>query len=318
MKQTEELLTRTLIGPADPAPAAVPPARANGAELIARAESAGAARTWPRRRLVLTAAAAVAAVGSGYTLWEVQSRRQPERGEVLTPIAYQFRSDPPPAGPYLRALAARIVDAPYDRQLGRYAHHRIRMWGVAADVGTPGRAVDFPLERESWVAEDGSGVAREHYLPPEFPDEESRRHWQDGTVQTAPPPGTVVLPPNSTVERLPSDRRQLAGRMQIGHGIGVVVKYTGLLFQDYVVPRGTRAAILSILAQQPGLVWRGEVTDRAGRAGVAVSGDHANEQAVLVFDPRTGVLLAQEYIEQASRPRGYTLVLETDRTERPG
>lgn len=315
MKQTEELLTRTLIGPADPVPAAVPPARATAADLIARAESAEAVRAWPRRRLVLAAgAAAVAAVGSAYTLREVRPRRQPEPGEVLTPIAYQFPTNPPPAGPYLLALAARIADAPYDARLGRYAHHRIRMWGIAAGVD----GADFPLERESWVAEDGSGVARERYLPPEFPDEESRRRWRDGTVQTAPPSGTAVLPPGSKVERLPSDRRQLAGRMQIGHGIGVVVKYTGLLFQDYLVPRDTRAAILSILAQQRGLVWRGEVTDRAGRDGVAISGDHANEQAVLVFDPHTGVLLAQEYIEQPGRPRGYTLVLETDRTDHPG
>jgi hypothetical protein len=98
----------------------------------------------------------------------------------------------------------------------------------------------------------------------------------------------------------------------------VVVKYTGLLFQDYLVPRETRAIILQILAETPGLVWRGAVTDRAGRAGVAVSGDQANEQAVLIFDPCSGVLLAQEYIQQARRPRGYTLVLEADRTDHAG
>jgi hypothetical protein len=276
---------------------------------------------------VLTAAAGAVAVASGAT-YLLQSRqddgkqmRQSEPGDVLTPVAYQFSTNPPPAAGQLRNLAARITSAPYDTRPGRYAHHRIRIWGVAAEADGQGR-VDFPLEKEAWVAADRSGATREAYLPPEFPDEQSRRHWQRLLIAPSAPPPVELMswPPNSIgpAEELPSDRRRLADRMQVGRDIAIVVKSTGLLFQDYLVPRETRAVILQILADVPGLVWRGEVTDRAGRAGLAVSGDGANEQAVLIFDPQTGVLLAQEYVQQSNRPRGYALLLNADRVDHVG
>jgi hypothetical protein len=53
-----------------------------------------------------------------------------------------------------------------------------------------------------------------------------------------------------------------------------------------------------VLARSPGLIDSGEVTDRAGRPGVAVSLDSAYSGAptryTLIFNPDTGILLGEE------------------------
>jgi hypothetical protein len=98
-----------------------------------------------------------------------------------------------------------------------------------------------------------------------------------------------------------------------------------ILYEQYVVPRQTRATILRILAGVPGFLWRGEVTDRAGRTGVAITADDQQHyiQMVLVFDPRTGELLAQELValkpqQPLARVSAYDLFLAYDRTDQPG
>jgi hypothetical protein len=82
-----------------------------------------------------------------------------------------------------------------------------------------------------------------------------------------------------------------------------------------------RATFLELLAEARGFVWRGNVTDRAGRAGVAVSNDDADHdsRSVLVFHPRTGELLAYESVQpKAWKVTTYGLLLETNWTEEPG
>lgn len=59
-----------------------------------------------------------------------------------------------------------------------------------------------------------------------------------------------------------------------------------------------QAALLRVLADEPGLVDRGQVVDRAGRHGVAVSVDSAYTglptRYTLILDPHTGMLLDYE------------------------
>ena len=79
--------------------------------------------------------------------------------------------------------------------------------------------------------------------------------------------------------------------------------------------------VLDILADLPGLGWRGEVTDRNGRAGLAVTYDDVahDEQWLLVFDQHTGVLLAKELVLlKSGRVDVYSLFLATGRTNQPG
>lgn len=74
-------------------------------------------------------------------------------------------------------------------------------------------------------------------------------------------------------------------------------------------------------ADLPGFVWRGQVTDRAGRTGVAVSFDDPphDEQSVLIFDPHTGELYAHELVMMRERrPAVYSLFLQYGYADRGG
>ncbi|MFD0594120.1 hypothetical protein ACFQZ4_17930 [Catellatospora coxensis] len=102
---------------------------------------------------------------------------------------------------------------------------------------------------------------------------------------------------------------------------GAVGKQTSKVFGRYAVARQTRAEILRILADVPGFRWRGEVTDRAGRDGLAVTFDDREhgQQHLLIFHPRTGELLAWELLTLGPvRMNAYVLILETGRTDRLG
>jgi hypothetical protein len=94
------------------------------------------------------------------------------------------------------------------------------------------------------------------------------------------------------------------------------------LYQDFVVPRPARAELLRVLAEEPGLIWRGEVTDRAGRRAVAVTqGDATQGQELLMFDPSTGELLSAESITTVDGARqvyAYLLILESGWTDTLG
>ena len=70
------------------------------------------------------------------------------------------------------------------------------------------------------------------------------------------------------------------------------------LWKQQAPPPALQAAMLRVLATQPGLVNRGTVTDRAGRTGVAVSIDSSYTglptRYTLILDPTTGMLLDYE------------------------
>jgi hypothetical protein len=124
---------------------------------------------------------------------------------------------------------------------------------------------------------------------------------------------------------LPTGEAELARKITEGRTVYDTVFAVNYLYNQYVVPRQTRATILRLLAGVPGLAWRGKVTDRAGRTGVAVTAyDKQREsQTILVFDPRTGELLAHEDVAPKPKlPLGrvsyYNLFLAYDRTNQLG
>src|SRR5207248_11522398 len=119
---------RTLIGAADPIDPAAPPPRLSAVDLIARAEAtepAAPIRRAPRRLVLVAGAAAVVAAGAVAVLHPFTASTVPGPGVlgppggglvlVLVPIAYQIDQDPPAAGDHLRAMAAHLADAPYDK-----------------------------------------------------------------------------------------------------------------------------------------------------------------------------------------------------------
>ncbi len=314
------------MGPADPArDAEIGAPRRTAHELIATADAARARHRAPTRRLVLVGgAAAVAAAGVAVaTRWragEPEPAAGPAIGTVLVPIGYQYDTGAPPAGTNLRDLADRIGPAPYDGHTGRYAYHDVRIWGDPIEGSGP-YLMGLAYEQKAWQAADGTGRQTVVPLEPEFPDAASRAFWQKALRGRSPePPHTYPLPPN-TIAPLPTDRAGVARLLDVAYGVGAVAKALATVYAGYAVPLPVRVQILRVLADVPGLVWRGTVTDRGGRTGVAVTYDDRphGEQHLIVVDPGTGVLLATELLLQSpKRIATYQLILATDRTDTLG
>ncbi|MBE1490413.1 CU044_5270 family protein [Plantactinospora soyae] len=354
MKAEQQI--RNSFGPVDPArDTTIAPPPVTPAQLIARAETAmaGSSRPLlPRRRLMLVGGAAVAAsVVTAYALpkGSTGGTHPPDStavGQVLLPVAYQFDTDPPPAAGHLRALAGRITDAPYDGETGRYTYQHEESWG-ATRLSDEGHELSYVEERRLWTARDGSGRSRRKTLAAEFTSEESRRYWERELPKLGHPPipheTTTDIPPvapgraaDPAEAARPADRTEpptdptaVATVLRARYGASAAQKWTLELYRSYVVPRQVRAQVLLTLADLDGFVWRGAATDRAGRKGVATSttlmppaerGDPNQYEYVLIFDERTGALLASETTILGPRrePLTYTLILDSRRTDQLG
>lgn len=342
----EEQRTRTLMGPADPVRAAtVPPPRFTAHELIVRAEGTtgmnaarvdGPSPARPSRRWVLAAGAL--AIGAGATA-AARSLVSPgtdgtgpgsgsrpgsrpgsgsgSAGSVLVPVAYEFGSGGKPAAAELRALADRLVDAPYDNRTGRYMFHDTRTWGDPVSSSEDGRyLMGYADETKTWRALDGTGRQSSVQLEPQFPDEASREYWRKAVESLDTNPGAEVYPLDAQgFTPLPTDLAGLRRRLMVVHGAGAVPKQVASVYAGFVVPRATRAEILRIIADVPGFVWRGKVVDRAGRKGVAITFDDRvhEQQSLLIFNPTTGDLFAEELVTLAhGQISAYQMIITTD------
>jgi hypothetical protein len=334
---------RTLLGPADPAanPEIGPPV-VTTADLIARADReprpiSVAFEDLPmpgritRRKVLVAAGLAVGVAGStAVPLLAALRDRAPDvslpAGRVVAPLVFQLREDPPTAREQLRALARQIGDAPHDGRTGRYAYHHTRDWGMTVQTAD-GHDMSYVQEHWTWIAADGTGRIRTVQLEPEFPDAASERYWRKMLRDWKPDPSQTTSSPTEDIQgpsgrrAAPADRTALAEALHLQTGGADTAKAVFDLSTLYILSRTMRATLLELLAEARGFVWRGNVTDRAGRTGVAVSNDDAGHdvRSVLVFDSRTGELLAFEFVQaKASKVTTYGLLLETNWTEQPG
>lgn len=333
-----EQRTRTLLKPIDPARhSTIAPPRLSAHDLINRAEAtaepvAHRRQAHPTRRLVLTAGTLAVAVGAvaiaqtfgpnGPDTSEIASPPGADPGVVLVPVAY--RSGAGDAGSQLRALASRLVDTEYDNRTGRYMYHHTKTWGDPMMTSADGRYhVAFADDTKVWQTADGTGQQVRTQLEPQYPDQESRDYWQrnlkpKAAASATPAPASIPLPPMDLAP-LPSGRAQLNDLLKVRFGAASVSKEVSMVYGRYVVPRQTRAEILRVLADVPGFLWRGQVTDRAGRKGVAITFDDRdnNAQSLLIFDPNTGELLAHERLTLSPvRISAYQVILDTAWTDR--
>ncbi|MFI6262148.1 CU044_5270 family protein [Micromonospora sp. NPDC051006] len=330
--------TRTLLKRIDPARHnTIAPPRLSARDLINRAEAitepvAYRRQARPIRRLVLTAGAVAIAVGaaaiaqtfgpSNPDTSEITGPTGADPGVVLVPVAYG--SGTRDAGSQLRAMANRLAGTEYDNRAGRYMYHHMKTWGDPVMTSADGRHhVAFADERKVWQAPDGTGSQVTTQLEPQYPDQESRDYWQrnlkpKADASATPAPDIMPLPPMDLAP-LPSGRAQLNDLLKIRFGGGAVSKQVSTVYGRYVVPRQTRAEILRVLADVPGFLWRGQVTDRAGRKGLAITFDDRehNQQSLLIFDPNTGELLAHELLTLSPvRISAYRVILGTAWTDR--
>ncbi len=187
--------------------------------------------------------------------------------DLLLHLSYQARQQPPARG------------------AGPYEFMATRGWYLSSAQTTDGTVLGWDtavIDREQWRAEDGSGrivdtengVTRSDSIgPTDSPDDQ---------IGSGDPPASVLR------ERLLSDG---AGRSASQWFHAFTDTWT-----TCIVSPNLQAAFLAVLADQPGLDVLGQVTDRAGRDGVAVSTKTEERQLVLVLDATTGTLLDYEQI----------------------
>jgi hypothetical protein len=170
--------------------------------------------------------------------------------------------------------------------------------------------------REEWAAEDGSGSLRVVADKPRFVGPRDRAEWEAAgkpnflahgfeggqTEDHAVPAGTL----GGSIEGLPTDPGMLATRLrgeaEGHHGqVPVAAATLDLIAEDLRDPDASpelRQALYEAAEQVPGIEYLGEKTDPEGRSGDAVgvtsSYSGAPEVYSLIFDPKTGEVLATE------------------------
>jgi hypothetical protein len=192
-----------------------------------------------------------------------------------------------PAGPALRALADRIASAPGDTQTGRYTRIGMTMTAADSSIGDCAITITAAATETRWRDEttDSGRVTGVPWHPASSSAPAMVTTWyRQGEF-----PG--ILP-----GRAPADPAQLAAEVQQRaadpagqvHEIGDIAQY-------HDTPLGVRQAILRVLADIPGVHWRGPLTV-AGHRTVVVSIAGETGTQVLAVDATTGEIIAAEQV----------------------
>lgn len=166
-----------------------------------------------------------------------------------------------------------------------------------------------PKTREIWIAPDGSGRIRETVGSPVFLGKRDRANWQ----AAGSPPLDIALnkdfgPGGLSYEdfsHLPTDPNALAAIIRSRAGIPSgppanveMFVIIGDILREPGAPPEVRSTLYKVAAKIEGVELVGNVTDRAGRRGVAVAmtSDYsgARQRLMLIFDPVTATLLGEE------------------------
>jgi hypothetical protein len=191
--------------------------------------------------------------------------------------------------------------------------------------------VSYTERRQIWIGSDGSGRIVETYSSPQLGSAKDRAGWiAAGRPSLAVPPTDSTFgpgqlsdgPPN--LNRLPADPAKLAALLEArkieGGPQGPAedfVQIGDMLREDYVRP-ALRAAIFTVAERIPGVRLLGTVTDQDGRSGIGlayVSAWPAQREigkSVLVFDPKTSKLIAEESLVTYTKTGKTVLTAWTD------
>jgi hypothetical protein len=292
--------------------------RAARAALVAHAEAAAARPRWlPDGRFGLRRPRVVGALAALGLVAILASGLLPlGRGPDPAAAALNRAADIAAAQP-----AGSGVGYRHTKSEGAYLH------GVGGGPGRPnGVWALVPVSREIWAKSDGSGRLLERRGEPIWFGPADKAAWvaegspnlgaepfSDTRFGPTPPgaePGTPQAWPGGLyyedVDALPTDVAALrevirARAAATGGGATDLEMFTivGDLLRETVAAPKVRAALYRVAASLGGVELIGSVTDRAGRTGTAVSltGDRSGagrERRVLIFDPETSVLLAEE------------------------
>ncbi|MEV7188727.1 CU044_5270 family protein [Kitasatospora sp. NPDC093102] len=264
----------------------------------------------PRRRGLALAgtAAAVGALTLGVTVLLPGTSSTP--AAAATPELLTYVQDAPTqdAAKILNELADTAARRP-DTTVHGTEHLESRSWNLNTVAGAKTASAVVPTESELWVDPDGTAHATSRSDAPEFPTEESRKHWKDLGRPTGPGKPEVNDEPAGPRARMwegrpPTDVKALKTWLAQGHpienGPAETLVAVNDLLHERVLSAPERAAVLRVLADVPGLSYQGTTTDRAGRTGKAFSldRDHGGLPArqTLIVDPASGRILDNEEV----------------------
>jgi hypothetical protein len=173
--------------------------------------------------------------------------------------------------------------------------------------------VSYTERRQIWIGSNGSGRIVESYSNPQLGSAKDRAGWIAAgrpSLAVAPSDSTFgpgqlsVGPPN--LNSLPDNPAKLAALLEArkieGGPKGAAedfVQIGDMLREDYVRP-ALRAAVFVVAERIPGVRLLGTMTDHDGRSGIGLAFVHAwpaqSEvgKSVLIFDPQTSKLIAEE------------------------
>lgn len=254
----------------------------------------GARRRWPDALLPAVVWAAIAATFVFLVIRTVDAG-SPAVAATPAPLAYHLPEKAPSGRDLLLRLAAVAERQPVTHgPTQAYAYVRTAGWYLVTQVSRNDANSEVVASmRESWIAPNGS----DRWITRRVPGNGSHV----SVTALGPQTGRDASSGRPRL-RLSTVPAIIAHQLDIGHprSIGPVERFvslTDLALNQPIAPRA-QAAILRVLARSPGLIDSGNVTDRAGRPGVAVSLDSAYSglptRYTLIFNPDTGSLLGEE------------------------
>lgn len=241
----------------------------------------------PILQWVAAGAAAVLVIVLGVGIGVVQNQASPTAG---TPALLHFKPiarETPMT--LLSELARRAGAQPALTASGPYQYVHTSNYNLFIDQATDGDILQTGQRlttRETWTASDGSG--RILLTRPSQPE------W----VVDSSPSAAFNIPLRSagSVDQLAEQLRNANQGRTTGQWLTLVRQIT---FRQVITPP-LQQALLTILTTLPDLALDGDVTDRAGRPGVAISAvDRSvspSERVILVLDSDTGALLDAEQV----------------------
>jgi hypothetical protein len=215
-----------------------------------------------------------------------------------------------------RAATVARLQRPQVLGPGQYLYTKSINAGTVTTVGGPLATAGpytylVPHVREIWLGPAG-GRLYETSGRPRFLTARDRERWvAAGRPDLTEPPSENKLSPTRPL-RLPSEPDSLYLRLKrdaVGHGSGLASEMFTLVgdsLRETDATPAQRAALFEVAARIPGVELVGEVTDPAGRSGVAVAMSEQGVRETLIFDPKTSALLAEEEVALAGNRYGYS------------
>jgi len=202
------------------------------------------------------------------------------------PLRYQSIPDDIPDHERLLDLAlAAEREVTTQSAPGPVEYLKLVSWDLSSRIdGRQVTSAVVPAQRELWRAPDGSARTVVRIQPPQFYSDDQRRAWHDdGSPGANTPPDVTDYPPGSYPaiwpDRPPTDpvdlTRWLLSTRPPG-GVMAIVDAANDLLEERVLTGPERAALIRVLAQQPGIRYEGETVDRGGRPGYGFSVESAD------------------------------------------